>query len=146
MMNPLMHMIFMEMSNMNEELFKEVAKIYLSKSAKPLEIEEYKHRGLTCWVFKRKVEKFRPTVQQSHLYRTGKINSFSEIPQEQREYYLDEFWMGISEYFTKYSCEFEYTVEKVIGESLSAEEAKYRLNEFIDKDYAENVMIMEDIP
>jgi hypothetical protein len=122
---------------MNED-FQKVANIYLSKGAKPLDIEEYTHRGCKCWVFRRVIRRWRPTSSGLWRYHKGEYK-YKDMPENEREYYKDEFWMGISEYFTKYGCEFEETVEKTISESMIKEEAKYRLNHFIDEDYAELV-------
>lgn len=127
---------------MNKE-FEQVAKIYLPKTAIPLNISEHTHRGCKLWIFQRKIKKFRPTGNQLWRYHKGELK-FKDIPEKEKEYFIDEYWMGISDYFTKFDCEFEETVEKKIGSNLTQEEALWRLKYFIDKDYAK-LTIMEDI-
>lgn len=120
---------------MNKE-FDDVAKIYLPSTCKPLDIEEYIYRGRKMWTFRRVVRKWRPTLEGIDSYRKKGI-PYREIPETQREYYNDEFWMGISDYFLKYGCEFENQVSTEIGESMNREEAKYRLENYINENYAE---------
>lgn len=129
---------------MNEK----VTQIYLPSTAKPLEIEEYLYRNCKCWIFKRKVNKWRPTPQGldkwRNAYTTTNKYEYNDIPKKEREYYINEFWTGISEYFIQFDVCFEETIEKTIGESNDKEEAKYRLNNFIDVHYAE-MMSVENI-
>jgi hypothetical protein len=120
---------------MNKE-FDDVARIYLPTTCKPLDIEECTYRGCKMWIFRRVVRKWRPSLEGMNSYRVKKI-PYNDIPENQREYYNDEFWMGISDYFTKYGCEFENQVSTEIGESMNREEAKYRLENYIDENYAE---------
>ena len=129
---------------MKKKLFDEVAKIYLPSTAKPLDIEEYSYRGCTIWVFRRLINKWRPTPAGLMGYHKGNYE-YNKMPQSERVYYIDEFWMGISDYFTKFDCEFEREVNQEIGDSMDKEEAKYRIQHYIDTHYAERILITQDI-
>lgn len=119
--------------------FKDVAKIYLPSTATPLDIEHYKYRGCNNWVFRIVVKKYAPKDSALDKYRKG-------IPllESDKRYYKDEYYMGISDYFMKYDAEFEGAVEKDIGSSHTIEEARYRLEHYIDKHYSD-VISVEDI-
>jgi hypothetical protein len=133
---------------MTEE-FRNVAEIYLSRTAKPLDVEEHTYRNCKVWTFRRVVQRWRPTAAGLSWYReNNKLHdkSYNDIPSEFREFYIHEFWTAISDYFIKYSCEFEDHPHNEIGVSYDREEITYRIHNYIDNHYAEKVLSTEDIP
>jgi len=120
--------------------FKEILLRYCGQNAVALEIEEGAlYRGCRIWTFKRKITKYRWKGNGYYIFKqTGAIGwNWKDIPDEHKESYIDEFWMGL----TNYELEFEEPCELSLCEH-SRETARYRLEHEIDRQFTlQNEMI-----
>lgn len=118
------------------EDFNKILTLYCGPNAKALEVvEEKNYRGCKIWTFKRRIRKWKfknecPTYYE--LKRLGKPFSWNDIPDTEKEYFIDEFYMGL----TNFDLEFEQSCEIEL-QGQTREEAMYRTQWQIDKQYAE---------
>lgn len=118
------------------EGFNKILTLYCGPNAKALElIEEENYRGCKIWTFKRRIKRPRfkqPCPTYYKLRDLGKPFSWNDIPDTEKEYYIDEFYMGL----TNFDLEFEESCEIEL-QGYTREEAMNRVQGQIDKQYAE---------
>lgn len=121
--------------------FDQILRLYCGDKAKALElVEEENYRGCKIWTFKRRVQRFRLAKEHPTYFKLveerrnnpQKSFSWNDIPVEEKETYVDEFYMGL----TNFNLEFEDEAELNLR-GITREEAKYRVQGQIDQQYAE---------
>lgn len=126
------------MSNYN---FEKILALYCGPNAKALElVEEENYRGCKIWTFKRRIQKNRLAKEHPTYFKLveekrkdpTKNFSWNDIPEAEKEIYIDEFYMGL----TNFDLEFEDEAE-ISLQGYTREEAKYRVQGQIDIQYAE---------
>lgn len=130
------------MKDFDKQEFDFYLKMYCSDNAKALELqEEPKYRGCRIWSFKRVVRKTRLAKNHPTYYELQKKRrlddkfftfTWNDIPAEEKETYIDEYWMAL----TNYDLEFEEDASSILRDT-TREAAVYRLQGQIDKQYAE---------
>ena len=123
--------------------FETILKIYCGPQAQALDLkQEEDYRGCKVWSFRRKIkrQKFK---SNSGIGKIGvEYKSFKDVPESEKEFYIDEFYMAL----TDYDLEFEDKPESIL-KSNTREEAIARLEHQIDTqsvDNTSNLMENED--
>jgi hypothetical protein len=141
----------MTIMNIDNIKFAEILRLYCGEKAKALEWqEEEKYRGCRIWSFKRRITKWRwkntsygspywKMKEEARSKNEAMTWKWSDIPDDQKESYIDEFWMAL----TNYDLYFEEDCSGIL-QGQTREEAINRLQHQIDEQYAES-MATEDI-
>lgn len=123
------------------EEFNKILRSYCNGNPVAIDlVEEEKYRGCRIWTFKRVIKKYRmknncPTYHKLVREKSFPI-SWKDIPEGEKEKYTSEFFMAL----TNFDLEFEDDA-RIYLSGTTREEARYRLEYEIDKQYSEQNLL-----